>query len=417
MMITASGGRVYTVRSNGTLATFNGDGRVITLSPDGRVRSIHTRAIDVTDAHGQRTVVLRRPDNSVVVSTGPHSGYVQRPVVASNGKKLLQRTYVVNNTRVTRVYDTYLYHGVTLSHYIPAFYYAPEFYGWAYYPWNTPIAYPWFGSYGGYFTPWAAYPNPSYWLTDYILNETLAAAYRSARSRSESSTDDQVSADEATDEQSESDNESYAKESTPLTTEIKAAIAEEVKEQVASENVAAAKPEQAAAVDSLPQVMVPGHLFIVDQSLNVAITDQEMCTLSAGDVLRLVTQPAEGSQMAALTVSAGRRLDCPAGVEVTVALQDLQDMHDSFRARLSAGLQSLHDNQGKKGLPAAPKSAIAPPPRPAQDVTADNTNVEAAISSARLGADNVQEQATTLAFTTAQSRPAQTGAITARKSN
>ena len=53
----------------------------------------------------------------------------------------------------------------TVEAYAPAYYYAPAFYGWAYNPWPAPIAYswgfaavPWYGYYGGYFTPWPVLP-------------------------------------------------------------------------------------------------------------------------------------------------------------------------------------------------------------------------------------------------------------------
>ena len=50
-----------------------------------------------------------------------------------------------------------------------------------------------------------------------------------------------------------------------------------------------------------------------------------------------------------------------------IALQDLQDMDNNLRAQMDNALAKLHSNQGRGGLPAAPKSAITPPPRPAMD--------------------------------------------------
>ena len=144
--------------------------------------------------------------------------------------------------------------------------------------------------------------------------------------------------------------------------------------------------------------MVPDHLFVVDHTLNVATEDQQMCSLSAGNVVRLVAAPQNGSQTADLNVAGSRQSDCPAGVQVTVSIQDLQDMQNSFRAKLDAGLQTLRAKQGQNGLPAAPKSAIAPPPRPAEEVPADSTDVQGAIRSAQQDANQTESQTVKLAF-------------------
>src|ERR1035438_5206734 len=69
--------------------------------------------------------------------------------------------------------------------YFPSYYYGAAFYGWAYNPWVNPIAYgwgwggnPWYGYYGAYFTPYPVYAAPSLWLTDYLIANSLQAAYQ-----------------------------------------------------------------------------------------------------------------------------------------------------------------------------------------------------------------------------------------------
>jgi hypothetical protein len=365
----------------------------------------------VRNVRGQRTVIVRRPDRSVVVSTGLHSGYVEKTVVAHGGQTLIQRTYLVNNVRYTRLYNTYVFHGVTLNHYIPAFYFAPAFYGWAYYPWASPVGYnwgwaglPWYGFYGPYFAPWQVYPSPAFWLTDYMIGQTLSDAYQAGLQDGQAPAgDDQGGyADNGAGDQAgptdDSGDETYAPTTTAITPALKLAIEDEVQQQIAYENAASAKPEEAADLDSLPQVLVPKHLFIVDQTLNVTTVDQQTCGLSAGDVLRLGAAPEDNSQTADLTVATSRQLDCPAGIQVTVSLADLQNMQDSFRAKLDAGLQSLRAGQGQNGLPAAPKTAIAPPPRPGVDVPADTTNVQVALSSAQQDANQTEAQTMEQAF-------------------
>ena len=84
-----------------------------------------------------------------------------------------------------RYYGRYYYHGMYVNPYYPSYYYGPAFYGWAYNPWAAPVAYgwgwggnPWFGFYGAYFTPYPIYASPAFWLTDYIIANSLQAAYQ-----------------------------------------------------------------------------------------------------------------------------------------------------------------------------------------------------------------------------------------------
>jgi hypothetical protein len=96
----------------------------------------------------------------------------------------LRRTYVAGGKSYAVVYRGYYYGGRPYFAYVPGYYYAPGFYGWAYAPWGAPVAFawgwggaPWYGYYGYYFTPYAVYPGPAFWLTDYVVAENLQAAY------------------------------------------------------------------------------------------------------------------------------------------------------------------------------------------------------------------------------------------------
>ena len=48
-------------------------------------------------------------------------------------------------------------------------------------------------------------------------------------------------------------------------------------------------------------------------------------------------------------------------------LQDLQEMDNNLRVQMDNAIAKLHSDQGQGGLPAAPQSAIASPPRQAID--------------------------------------------------
>jgi hypothetical protein len=195
------------------------------------------------------------------------------------------------------------------------------------------------------------------------------------------------------------DDQTYAPVDTPITPDIKQMIAEEVKQQLAFENAAAAKPDQAPSLDGLPQVMVPNHLFVVDQVQNVSTSDGQQCSLSVGDVIKLVAAPPDGAAAADLMVLSSRKGDCASGLTVSVPLENLQEMQNNFRAQLDSGLQTLRDQQGKGGLPAAPFSAITPPPVPADEPPADTTeNVQSQLDAQQQQADQTESSVTQTAF-------------------
>ena len=195
-----------------------------------------------------------------------------------------------------------------------------------------------------------------------------------------------------------SDDQTSAPADTPITPAIKQLIAEEVKQQLAFENAAAAKPDQAPTLDGLPQVLVPNHLFVVDQVQNVNTADGQQCSLSAGDVIKLAAAPPDGAATADLAVLSSRKGDCASGLTVTVPLESLQEMQNNFRAQLDSGLQALRDQQGKGGLPAAPISAITPPPVPADEPPADTENVQADLNAQQQQADQAETSVTQTAF-------------------
>ena len=152
---------------------------------------------------------------------------------------------------------------------------------------------------------------------------------------------------------------------TPITPEIKAEIAEEVKQELANDNSAAANPSQ-VSFDVLPAALhSPNHVFVVSNDLDVTTTDQQICALQAGDMLQLLSPAASDASFVQLQVASSKRMDCPSGILVNVSLPDLQEMQNNFQAKVEAGLGKLRDDQGHAGLPTAPAEAVAAPPRPA----------------------------------------------------
>ena len=370
--VNAAGGRQYDLRPEGSLASFRSGGRSASFQPNGRVSAVHTPTLDIRrSVSGGRTIVTKPGDKSVLVGTGPRSGYLERTVIRGN-RTFIQRTYVSGRATYTRVFTTYSFHGIALEHFVPAVYYAPAFYGWAYYPWAAPFAYnwgwagdPWYGFYSPYFTPYAVYQSGYAWLTDYYLAHTLQDAYQQQMLAADDGYADAPPPDDA-DAGTPSDNTLAAQTWAPITPELKAAIADEIQHQLAYENAASSgtAPDN---VGDLPSALKPNEVFVVASSLDVATADEQTCALSPGDVLQLTATPPDDSPVAELRVGSSKRADCPAGIEVRVSLQDLQDMQNNMRAQLDAGLQELRARQGNGGLPAAPQSAVAPPPRPVMD--------------------------------------------------
>ncbi len=363
---------------NGSSVTRGGNGKPTTVttasgakanySPSGKVSSIHTSVTDknpahsgemniTKGAHNQRTTVTKRNDGSRLVSTGTHRGFVEHSFVR-NGHPYMRRTYVVNGRSYAAVYRGYPYRGVVYYGYVPAYYYGPAYYGWAYDPWGAPVPYawgwgvePWYGYYGGYFAPYPAYADASLWLTDYVLAENLQAAYQAR-------VDGNGGAAPPADSGDQTGNVSGAPAQTAaaMSPEAKQAIDEEVKAQLAAEKADASGAAQTATTsDQVPAALDPNHrTFIVSAQLQEQLDGGASCTLSAGDVLTRIDNVPDSNQNVKVLVTSNQKGDCQSGAQVAVSVQDLQDMHNDFAAKIDSGLQKLADTQGKNGIPAGP---------------------------------------------------------------
>jgi hypothetical protein len=327
-----------------------------------------------------------------IVTTGNHSGYVQRPYVTRNGRTYVSRTVVVNNVTYTNVYRSYSYGGYCCYYgYHPAFYYAPVYYGWAYNPWPAPVYYgwgwggaPWYGYYGGYFAPDPAYPSAAFWLTDYLIAANLQAAYQAQAAANASAAananGDANNGNNAPTDQQQSqgngNNDASANNSGPvvLSPEVKAAIAEEVKAQLAAEQ-GAAKPGSSSdagqatpSSEEVPPALDPARrTFVVASDLTVS-ADGEECQLTQGDVLTRTSDTPDADRKVTASVAASKKKDCATGKTIAVSVDDLQEMYNHFQEQLDNGMKDLSSKQGKDGLPQAPDtktvSSDVPPPPP-----------------------------------------------------
>ena len=150
----------------------------------------------------------------------------------------------------------------------------------------------------------------------------------------------------------------------------------EVQRQLAEERAEAQSPQtnpQAATVEAPPAALDPKQrLFVVSGSLSVATADGQECGLTAGDVITRIDDTPGDDNKVRVSVMSSKSNDCSMGAMPMVAVNDLQEMHNSFRAQLDSGLKSLAEKSGTGGLPKAPDTQTAPgeipPPAPDRNV-------------------------------------------------
>jgi len=306
---------------------------------------------------------------------------VQRNYVSRNGRTYVSRTYVVNNVSYTSVYRSYGYGGYCCYYgYAPAYYYNPGYYGWAYNPWPAPAPYawgwagqPWYGYYGPYYyQPYPVYPSAAFWLTDYLLAASLRAAYEAQAEESGSLILQPLGPDfplvASMGPIPAADSKNVA-----LTPEVKNLLAEEVKAQLAADQAEAGKSKsasggQAAKSDEPPPALDPKRkTFVVNDELSV-VADGNECSLTSGDVISRLTDTPDEDKNLDVKVLASKKNDCAVGSQVSVSVDDLQEMHNHFREQLTGGMDELSKKQGTGGLPKAPDTGKvdgevpAPPP-------------------------------------------------------
>jgi hypothetical protein len=366
--------------------------------------------------HGGRTVVSEH-NGARVVTTGRHGGYVQRPYAVRNGHTYVSRTYVMNGHAYSHVYRSYYYGGHPYYGYYPAYYYNPGFYGWAYNPWAAPVAWgwgwggaPWYGFYGGYFAPYAVYPSAAFWLTDYLISANLQAAYAAqaeANAAQAGGGGGDAGAAPAQDNSGGGDQDASASNSgsVALTPEVKQAIAEEVKAQLAAEQASSGKPAAAgaaaapaattASTGEVPAALDPAHTtFIVAGDLAVVADGQE-CGLTGGDVLTRTSNTPDSDQKVTAIVTSSKKSDCASGKTVAVSVDDLQEMHNHFQEQMDDGLKTLASKQGSGGLPKAPDTSTVggEVPQPPADNSAAST-----LQDQQAAADQTEAQVVKEAF-------------------
>jgi len=370
------------VGANGSTHNFNSAGKRTSVETkggnkanfnrSGHVSTIHTKSGMTINhgAHGERRFESRRAGGGRVVGYGRGRGYAEHGYYRG-GHAYMRRSYYYGGRSYAYAYRGYYWHGAAFYGFVPSVYYGAAFYGWAYNPWAAPVAFgwgwggaPWYGYYGAYFAPAPVYATPALWITDYLIAANLQAAYES---RAEANAAANAAAAADTEDAQASGGGGGA---VGLTPEVKQQIADEVRAQIQAQQAAAAHPEPAEAAssappaggaqngpDELPAALDPAHrTFIVSAVLSESTTDGTECSLSPGDVLTRIQDSPDADQNVKVLVASSQKNDCGSGSQVAVAVQDLQDMHNDFQAKISEGLGKLAENQGKNGMPGGPPS-------------------------------------------------------------
>lgn len=164
-----------------------------------------------------------------------------------------------------------------------------------------------------------------------------------------------------------------------LTPEVKQAIAEEMKAQIAAAQAAASQSSSlggdqqfTSAGEEVPPALDPAHrTFVVSTGL-VVVADGQYCSLTPGDVITRITDTPDQAEKVDVSVAFSKKNDCAVGRMVAVSVNDLQEMHNRFLEQIDEGLKTLAAKRGTGGLPTAPdtRTVTSDVPAPPVDTTA-----------------------------------------------
>ncbi len=167
-----------------------------------------------------------------------------------------------------------------------------------------------------------------------------------------------------------------------LTPEVKEAIAEEVKAQLAAQQArprlggcAATAGTGGSAVAQAPPALDPANrTFVVDTAVTAVANGQE-CGLTSGDVVTRLTDTPDADNNVNASISATKKGDCASGATVAIKVDDLQEMYNHFQQQLTDGMGELAKKQGTNGMPKAPDTGTTasdvPAPKPDPDAAKD----------------------------------------------
>ena len=375
-----------------------------TFRSDGHLRTVQAHGMTINHGmHGERHIVAERNGRRVVVM-GRHAGYSEHAYYHRGGREYVQRTYYRGGRAYAYGYRSYYYRGYAYYGYAPAYYFHPVYYGWAYNPWPGPVYYnwgwagqPWYGYYGAYYVPYPVYPSAAFWLTDYVISENLRLEYEAQAAAGlvpphfEAQSSDALAALGSSDPLIAANfpsaypagayllgAPSSGAANAPMPADVKQAIADQIKNEIAAEKEAAANKDSSA---SDPASLVPAALdpniryFVVASDQDLTTSEGTECALTPGDVVYRTGDTPDADNIVDATVKSAKKDECAVGATVGVQVSELQEMHNALRQTMDEGLKKLAANSGKNGLPAAPDTHTTegevPPPTADANVAQD----------------------------------------------
>ncbi len=190
--------------------------------------------------------------------------------------------------------------------------------------------------YAYYYAPYPAYPAPAFWVTDFVVGTSLAAAYEAGRESAQATSTYPAPVPDTPRlyaftqrvldvgiVPAEANSVGVA-----LTPQIKDQIADEVKLIVQQEGTeaqtTAAKQDVDPGASNVVQLFNDGkpHVFIAGEDLDLTATSGQECSFSVGDVLRVAISPGADSDTVNAMVLAGKNgnQECRANTSVSVAV-------------------------------------------------------------------------------------------------
>jgi hypothetical protein len=310
-------------------------------------------------------------------SYGPGHVVVERPIYGRPG--FVRRSTLIGGRPYAVVYRNYYYNRWPYYRPVPAYIYAPGFYAWGLQPWGALVVYgwgwyaqPWYGVYGGAFTPYPSYASLDLWMTDYVIAANLQRSYEAGQANANTVTPPPQSVPPPGGASAFAPpGAASASAPPPITPEMKDQIAAQIKLEMQEQQQEAAggpaavvpppDPAGAAPPEEMPDALKPGHtLFRVVAPLSVKAGGTP-CNLTPDDYITR-TSDLNGDGMVTVKVKASRSTDCPQGATSTVALNDLMAMESDQQERVMDGLQVAAQNMGRNGLPAGPPPRATPVP-------------------------------------------------------
>lgn len=212
-------------------------------------------------------------------------------------------------------------------------------YGWSPWAWTWPwFGAPWYASWSWYWQPYpAVYTGPDYWVTDWVVSDMLNDAYQRGLA------------------------EGAATSSQPTS----APITDAEKEQLRAQVDQLAQGYRSEETVDLRNILAnhPDYIFPVNQTISVMPTGRAAaCRLTEGDLLKVATPPTDQNPTATMTVISSKYGSCPAGSQVLVSVNDLQDMLNTFAERVDQGMHALQRDRGQTQQPPTPQSPPQEPP-------------------------------------------------------